>query len=201
MHKNKALTSRPRQEKQRQNLSRTGDRNSRIATEPNQTQEDVSVSKHTDSNSPENRLQASILYKNRVESDKIPYLSISSTSPPRSIEQAARSTGFKSTTPRQFEAKPTVPLRTHTYSPIGSAYKDVPQHATFEPGSFFYESPGKKKINLRNSSVKVMRKVFDEEYSLASPSKKKAYDYSMYESFKAQSTLTRNMSVLVRWLS
>ena len=54
---------------------------------------------------------------------------------------------------------------------------------TFEPGSFFYESPGKKKINLGTSSVQIMKKVFDEEYSLHSPSRKKLSGKEAHESF------------------
>lgn len=87
-------------------------------------------------------------------------------------------------------------IRSQTYSPLNnsnlSSVKKSPvkkDGSTFDPGNIFYESPGhKKNPNFTSSSKNVMKKVFDTEYSLDSPSKKKTIERGqgeqLYQTFK-----------------
>jgi len=136
-------------------------------------------------------MKASILYRTITESDKERLHTNTSSSPPRVMTQPNYASDTQKTKLWKLERKPTTnQIRTQTYSPVHgkrplySNQKGSPTSMSFEPGSFFYESPGKKKISLGTSSVQVMKKVFDEEYSLHSPSRKKFSEKETQESFQ-----------------
>ncbi len=73
--------------------------------------------------------------------------------------------------PHYIESKPNSALRSHNYSPVSNqrSTRRSPSHkALIETGNNVYDS-GQKVINFNPSSIQVMRKVFDEDYSLVSP--------------------------------
>lgn len=167
-------------------------RYSEASNELLEPQEDLDSSKRIITSSSGN-IRANILYKNGTDHASAPQITLSSTSPVKVMDQSLQSTSSnRNITPLHFDPKASGPIRTYTYSPVNSSKlgssmnKGSPQ-TNFDPGNFFYESPGKKKINLNNSSVQVMKKVFDEEFSLHSPSKKKTTDTELYESIRLQS--------------
>ena len=151
-------------------------------------------------NSSGKKTSANIMYKN-ISGGKSPKSAFNTSSPVKVFDQSSYSAELRSGTPQLFEARSNAPVRTGTYSPvsnskIASSNQKQNIHGTsFDPGSFFYESPGKKLINLGNSSVQVMKKVFDEDYSLHSPSKKKAYEDELKESSRASKNEQKNLNI------
>ena len=97
----------------------------------------------------------------------------SKASPVKIVDQSSYLRN-KNSTPRNVDHKSHYSVRTKSYSPLSkSSAKVSPTHkAAQDSGNNFYESSGKKKLNLASSSVQVMKKVFDEDYSLSSPKKR-----------------------------
>ena len=143
---------------------------------------------------------AHITYKN-ISGGKSPKSAFNSSSPVKIFDQFSHSAEVRSGTPQPLEAKSNALVRSGTFSPvsnskIGSSNQKQNNYGpSFEPGSFFYESPGKKLINLGNSSVQVMKKVFDEDYSLHSPSKKKVHEDELKESFTSSLNERKNPNI------
>jgi hypothetical protein len=97
-------------------------------------------------------------------------------SPTRTLDQSMSSKS-KGPAPPNIDYKSNSAVRTKSYSPINShkkATRRSPQHSrgTAEMSQSVYESSGQKKMNMPSSSVNVMRRVFDEDYSLSSPNKR-----------------------------
>ncbi len=150
--------------------------------------------------------KASLLYRTITESDQERLHTNTSSSPPRAMTQPSYTSDTEKTRFWKLDRQPTTShIRTHTYSPVHdkrplySYRKGSPTSMSFEPGSFFYESPGKKKINLGTSSVQVMKKVFDEEYSLHSPSRKKLETQESFQELsKAEKSSQGSRSARIR---
>ena len=100
----------------------------------------------------------------------------------------------KNSTPRNVDHKSHYSVRTKSYSPLGkSSAKVSPTHKIAqESGSNFYESSGKKKLNLASSSVQVMKRVFDEDYSLSSPKKRGSQGIDQAENLEYEDIRNRD---------
>ena len=109
----------------------------------------------------------------------------------------------RSSTPHYLEHKSNTGIRSHNYSPLSqhrsSLGKSPSNKILADVGNNLYESSGKKKLNLASSSVKVMKKVFDEDYSLNSPSRKalqeqtdEEQDHSQYQDERSKEMTQTN---------
>ena len=152
-------------------------------------QEPVSV-RNTNQNSPQQFLSNNNLYSRgglESESTFTSHNFVETSSPIKVQDQSMSSVKHQSF---QAELKSVGPVRSQTYSPVhnvtSTSKSPSKKDGAFEPGYMFYESPGQKKINLTNSSKQVLKRVFDTEYSVDSPSKKKLAEKQeeMYQTFK-----------------
>ena len=161
---------------------------------------DISSTKHTTTQASEPNNKGSNTKRKPKDLKKTSKIPKDVLSPKRTLSHSQSLGSTKK--PFRLNGTQTIdPLRTQTYSPINtskillSQQKGSPKLTDFDPGSFFYESPGIKKINFGNSSIKIMQKVFDQDYSLHSPSKRKAAENEFYESFR-QADESQNVNVI-----
>jgi len=163
--------------------------------------DDVSSTKHTMTQNSENNNTRSNIKKAAKNMTKHSQITKEVLSPKRTLSHS-KSLGSKKRPFHPHGLQTIGPVRTETYSPVNSIrvllshQKGSPKLTDFDPGSFFYESPGTKKINFGNSSIKIMQKVFDQEYSLHSPSKRKAAENEFYESFRQADSLQTNNNAI-----
>ena len=119
-------------------------------------------------------LYSSQTYKEQIGSK---YNSVFRGSPVKISDESGRN---RSVTPPYLDYQSTTGLRSQNYSPLANSRASVkrspPRKASNEMSNTLYESSGQKKVNLGTSSVQVMRKVFDEDYSLSSPNRKARRD-------------------------
>lgn len=154
-------------------------------------QDYVSI-RNTNYNSPQQYMNNSNLYSrggNESEPTLTTHNFVETSSPIKVQDQSVSSISKNQSF--QADYKSIGPVRTQTYSPVNNpnlvSKSPSKKESTFEPGYLFYESPGQKKINLTNSSKMVLKKVFDTEYSVDSPSKKKLFEKQeseLYQTFK-----------------
>ena len=70
------------------------------------------------------------------------------------------------------------------------------QFEKFDPSYAFYESPGKSKPLISKTSKAIMKRVFDEEFSLESQSQKKQMEKTMNDFSKFNKSMTSAMEGL-----